>query len=75
MLSRRIDIAGGQAIDMPMSVLGGLERAVIVDISRVELLASLGLRSLLMAAKAIARNPWTRGYYETVWAAAYQPMA
>jgi hypothetical protein len=32
-LRRRIDIAGGQAIDMPMSVVGGLERAIIVDIS------------------------------------------
>ncbi len=55
-LSGRIDIAGAQEIDMPMSVVGERGRAVIVDISRVEFLASLGLRSLVMAAKAIARN-------------------
>jgi len=55
-LQGRIDIAGAQEIDMPLSVVGGVERAVIVDISGVDFLASLGLRSLVMAAKAIARN-------------------
>ncbi|HYP63771.1 MAG TPA: STAS domain-containing protein [Acidocella sp.] len=52
-LSGRIDIAGAGEIDMPLSLLGGTRRAVIVDLSGVEFMASLGLRSIVMSAKAI----------------------
>ncbi len=55
-LSGRIDIAGAHAIDLPMSVVGGSRRAVIVDLSAVEFMASFGLRTLVLAAKAIARR-------------------
>jgi stage II sporulation protein AA (anti-sigma F factor antagonist) len=55
-LSGRIDIAGAHEIDLPMSVVGGSRRAVIVDLAGVEFMASLGLRSLVLAAKAIARR-------------------
>ena len=55
-LSGRIDIAGASAIDLPMSVVGGSRNAVIVDLSAVEFMASLGLRTLVLAAKAIARR-------------------
>ncbi len=52
-LSGRIDIAGAAEIDMPMSLVGGSRRAVIVDLSGVEFMASLGLRSIVLSAKAI----------------------
>ena len=55
-LSGRIDLAGAQEIDMPMSVVGGSRRAVIVEMSGVEFMASLGLRTLVMAAKTIQRR-------------------
>ena len=52
-LSGRIDIAGAQAIDMPMSVVAGSRRAVVIDLSAVEFMASMGLRSLVVCAKSI----------------------
>jgi anti-anti-sigma factor len=52
-LSGRIDLAGALEIDMPMSVVSGTRRAVIVDLSAVEFMASLGLRSIVVSAKTI----------------------
>lgn len=52
-LSGRIDIAGAQAIDMPMSVVAGSRRAVVIDLSAVEFMASMGLRGLVVSAKSI----------------------
>jgi anti-sigma B factor antagonist len=52
-LSGRIDIAGAHAIDMPLSVVAGSRRAVIIDLEKVDFIASMGLRSLVIAAKSI----------------------
>jgi anti-sigma B factor antagonist len=52
-LTGRIDIAGAMEIDMPMSVAGGSRRAVVVDLSGVEFMASLGLRSVVLCGKSI----------------------
>jgi anti-sigma B factor antagonist len=52
-LSGRIDIAGAGVIDMPMSIVGGTKRAVIVDLSAVDFMASLGLRSVVLSGKAV----------------------
>lgn len=52
-LSGRIDIAGALEIDMPMSVVAGANNAVVIDLSSVEFIASLGLRSIVLGAKAI----------------------
>ena len=52
-LSGRIDIAGAQEIDMPMSVVAGSRRAVVIDLSAVEFMASMGLRSIVVSAKSI----------------------
>ncbi|MBU6497958.1 MAG: STAS domain-containing protein [Rhodospirillales bacterium] len=52
-LSGRIDIAGAQEIDMPMSIVGGSRRAVVIDLSAVDFMASMGLRSLVISAKSI----------------------
>jgi anti-anti-sigma factor len=49
----RIDIAGAQDIDMPMNVLAGSKRKVVMDLSQVEFLASMGIRSIVLAAKSI----------------------
>lgn len=51
-LSGRMDIEGTVAIDLPFSTLvaaGG--RAIVVDLSGVEFLGSLGMGTLVMAAK------------------------
>jgi anti-sigma B factor antagonist len=52
-LSGRIDLAGAQVIDMPMNVVAGSKRAVVIDLSQVEFLASMGLRSIVICAKSI----------------------
>jgi stage II sporulation protein AA (anti-sigma F factor antagonist) len=52
-LSGRIDIAGARDIEMPMSVVGGSRRAVVIDLAGVDFMASLGLRSLVLSAKSI----------------------
>ncbi len=52
-LSGRIDIGGAHEIDMPMSIVAGSRRAVVIDLSAVEFMASMGLRSIVVSAKAI----------------------
>ncbi len=55
-LDGRLDIAGAAEIDMRFSVLAGANRAVIVDMAAVRFLASIGIRTLLIGAKAIQRR-------------------
>jgi anti-anti-sigma factor len=51
-LSGRIDIAGAHEIDLPMSSVGG-RKAVVIDLAGVDFMASMGMRSLVLTAKAI----------------------
>lgn len=55
-LSGRLDVAGAEAIDLPMNVVGGSRRAVIVDLSEVEFIGSMGLRAIVMLAKTVQRR-------------------
>ncbi len=59
LLSGRIDVAGSAEIDMPMSVMGGSRQAVIVDLSGVSFIASLGLRSIVLGGKSVMRKGGT----------------
>ena len=52
-ISGRIDIAGAQEIDLPLNVVGGSRRLVVFDLAAVTFLASMGMRGLVMCAKAI----------------------
>jgi stage II sporulation protein AA (anti-sigma F factor antagonist) len=53
-LSGRMDIAGAQSIDLHYNVLVGSERALIIDLSGVEFIASMGLRTLILGARTVA---------------------
>ncbi len=56
-LTGRLDLQGAQEIDLPLSgITSSPTSSVLVDISGVSFLASLGLRSLLSAAKAMSRR-------------------
>jgi anti-sigma B factor antagonist len=55
-LTGRIDIIGAQEIDLPMNVVGGSRKAVVIDLSGVDFMASMGLRSLVACAKAVQRK-------------------
>ena len=50
----RMDIAGVSAVDMQFAVLAGSRKKVVVDMSAVDFLASLGMRTLVVAAKSIS---------------------
>jgi anti-anti-sigma factor len=52
-LSGRIDIAGARELEMPMAVVAGSRRAVVVDLSAVDFMASLGLRGIVVSARSI----------------------
>jgi anti-anti-sigma factor len=53
-LSGRMDVQGAQEIDLKFTGYTAQQRSVIVDLSGVNFLASIGIRTLLMAAKAVS---------------------
>jgi len=52
-LNGRLDIAGAGEIETRFSALAGAKRALIVDLSGVEFIASMGIRMLLIGAKTV----------------------
>ncbi len=52
-LNGRLDIAGASAIDLRFSALAGSRRWMVVDLSEVTFLASMGIRLLLGCAKTV----------------------
>ena len=55
-LTGRLDIGGSQEIDLQFNALAGAHRAVIVDLSQVDFIASLGLRLLIVGARTVQRK-------------------
>ena len=54
-LAGRMDVAGTQAIDLRFTALTATRRsAIVVDLSEVSFLASIGMRTLLSNAKALS---------------------
>lgn len=53
-LDGRLDIAGASAVDLRFSALAGSRRSLVVDLSKVSFLASMGIRLLLTGAKTVA---------------------
>jgi len=55
-LAGRLDIGGAQAVDLPFNVLTASSRALILDLSEVEFIASMGLRTIILGARTVARK-------------------
>jgi anti-sigma B factor antagonist len=55
-LTGRLDIAGAEAVALPLATLAGAKHGLIVDMSGVSFIASIGLRHLVSAAKALSRR-------------------
>ncbi|MBX9748590.1 MAG: STAS domain-containing protein [Roseococcus sp.] len=55
-LKGRMDITGAMQIDVQFSAVAAANRAVVVDLAEVEFLASMGLRTLIMGAKAMHKK-------------------
>ncbi|HEX4095083.1 MAG TPA: STAS domain-containing protein [Caulobacteraceae bacterium] len=52
----RLDISGAAAAEMPLGFAAKSCRALIIDMSQVSFVASLGVRHLLTAAKILGRS-------------------
>lgn len=52
-LEGRLDIEGAAAVDMRMNVIAGTKKAVVIDMQKVSFLGSMGLRALVIPARAI----------------------
>jgi anti-anti-sigma factor len=55
-LTGRLDIVGAEVIALPLATLAGAKQNLIVDMSGVSFLASIGIRHLVSAAKAVSRR-------------------
>jgi anti-sigma B factor antagonist len=55
----RLDILGAEKIDLPLAVVAGSHTNIVVDMSGVDFIASIGIRHLVLAAKTAARNART----------------
>jgi len=55
-LTGALDIAGADEVEMPFSIISGKYNRVIVDFTDVTFLASIGIRILVKAARAIGNR-------------------
>jgi anti-sigma B factor antagonist len=52
----KLDISGAEKIDAPLAKLAESQGNIVVDMSGVDFIASIGIRHLVMAAKKVARG-------------------
>ena len=52
----KLDIAGAERIELPLAAAAGSRQSLVVDMMGVDFIASIGIRHLVLAAKAVARG-------------------
>jgi anti-sigma B factor antagonist len=52
----KLDINGAEEIELPLATAAGTRQSLVVDMSGVDFIASIGIRHLVLAAKAVARG-------------------
>jgi anti-anti-sigma factor len=52
-LDGRLDIAGAALVDLKMNVIAGASRKLLIDLQNVSFLGSMGLRSIVLPARAV----------------------
>jgi anti-sigma B factor antagonist len=55
-LSGRLDMAGSAKIDLAFNAAAGSNRNILVDMSAVTFVASIGIRTLVIGAKTVQRR-------------------
>jgi anti-anti-sigma factor len=55
-LAGRLDISGAEVVALPLATLSGSKDSLSVDMSGVTFIASIGLRHLIAAARALGRR-------------------
>ena len=56
LLNGRLDIQGAAIVDLRMNVLAGSSKFLLIDLTNVSFLGSMGLRSLVLPAQAVKRR-------------------
>jgi anti-anti-sigma factor len=52
-LDGRMDIAGAAAVDLKMNLIAGSAKKLLIDLQKVTFLGSMGLRSIVLPARAV----------------------
>jgi anti-anti-sigma factor len=52
-LDGRMDIGGAAAVDMKMNLIAGSAKKLLIDLEKVSFLGSMGLRSIVLPARAV----------------------
>jgi anti-anti-sigma factor len=55
-LTGKLDIAGAEVVALPLATLAGAKQGLIIDMSGVSFIVSIGLRPLLSTAEALSRR-------------------
>jgi anti-sigma B factor antagonist len=55
-LTGRLDILGAEAVALPLAALSGSKSGLFIEMTGVTFIASIGLRHLVAAAKAVGRR-------------------
>jgi anti-anti-sigma factor len=55
-LTGKLDIAGAEVVALPLVTLSGAKSALTIDMSGVTFIASIGIRHLVSASKALRRR-------------------
>ena len=55
-LSGKLDIQGAETISLPLATLSGAKQNVVIDMSGVPFIASIGIRHLMSATKSLSRR-------------------
>jgi anti-sigma B factor antagonist len=52
-LDGRMDIGGAAAVDLKMNLIAGSAKKLLIDLEKVSFLGSMGLRSIVLPARAV----------------------
>ena len=52
-LDGKLDIAGAASVDLKMNIIAGTAKKLLVDLQKVTFLGSMGLRSIVLPARAV----------------------
>jgi anti-anti-sigma factor len=52
----KLDIAGAEAVELPLATVAGTRCNIVVDMIGVDFISSIGIRHLVTAAKAVERG-------------------
>jgi anti-sigma B factor antagonist len=55
-LAGKLDISGAETIALPLATLSGRKSGIVLDMTAVTFIASIGIRHLVSASKALARR-------------------